>query len=522
MEPSGIVTGLITRAVPHTEHQRPDMWEDLPLSAEARAYLERVRAGLALMADLSRSDLFIYVPDRTGNLVVYAHARPHSMASFYPEELTGRRIPLGDMPGVEKALAARRVVRWQREILEQGAPLLEAVYPLALRQGDIVGVLVIETNMMEAERLKLRSRVFRYALRWLRRMLIAGNLENVAHISPFREMDGIILVDSARVIRYMSGRGRGIYRRLGYLGDLVGHPLRQLDTDDNRLVIQAFTTHFPLEVEVKERERYLMKSVIPIHAPVPPYERWLLRVRHGWRWPSYGRIWQGAFILVRDVTEERRSEEELRTKSMLLREVHHRVKNNLQTIASLLRMQARRIDHEEARRHLLMAASRVRAVADIHEFLQYQEGGAQVSMHELCHHVLRHVRDAVLPENASADFRVEGANVRLVGQQATAMALVVNELVLNAISHSVSPEHPRVVLKILDMGPLVRLRVINPGDKLPEGFDLEQNKGLGLKIVQTLVRNELGGEFRLYTHPRWGIVAEVTFQKRKPNQARER
>ncbi len=510
-----MVTGLVARAAPRTEEQKVELWEDLPLSVDARAYLERVRAGLSLMADLSRSDLFIYVPDKAGNLVIYAHARPHSMASLYPEELTGRRIPLTEVPGVGQTLATGRVVRWQREILEQGAPLLEAVYPLYLSQGTIVGALVIETNMMEAERLKLRSRVFRYALRWIRNMLIAGNLENVAHISPFREMDGIILVDSARVIRYMSGRGRGIYRRLGYLGDLVGYPLRHLDTDDNRLVIQAFTTNFPLEVEVKERERYLIKSVIPIHAPIPFYERWLLRLWHGWRWPPYGRIWQGAFILVRDVTEERRSEEELRTKSMLLREVHHRVKNNLQTIASLLRMQARRIDHEEARRHLLMAASRVRAVADIHEFLQYQEGGAQVGMRELCQQVLRHVRDAVLPDDIPADFRVEGPNIRLVGQQATAMALIVNELVLNAINHSATPKRPRVVLQVLDMGPLVRLQVINPGDRLPEDFDLGQGGGLGLKIVQTLVKNELGGEFRLYTHPRWGVVAEVTFQKRK-------
>ncbi len=488
---------------------------DLPLSTAERAHLDRVRAGLPIAADLHRSDMMVYVPDRAGNVVIYAHARPRSMASLYPDEQTGRRIPLVDVPLVAAVLRSGSVARGQREFVERGAPLQESAYPIRLADGTIAGVLTIETNMMEAQRLKLRDRVFRHALGWLRAMLVAGDLAQAARLSPFGEVDGLILVDSERYIRYMSGRGRGIYRRLGYLGDLVGYHLRQLDTDDNRLVIQAFTVGTPLEAEVRERDRYLLRSVIPIHAPVPVYERVFLRLRSGWRWPPYGRIWQGAFVIVRDVTEERRSEEELRTKSMLLREIHHRVKNNLQTIASLLRMQARRMENEDARRHLLMAASRVRAVADIHEFLQYQEGQSVVGMRDVCSQVLRHVRTAMLPEGARPEFILEGADVRLVGRQATAMALVVNELVLNAVHHTRTPERPRVILNVLDLGAFARLRVINPDDRLPPDFDPEKSEGLGLKIVHILVKNELEGKFRLYNDDRLGVVAEVVFQKKR-------
>ncbi len=491
--------------------------ETLPLAPEERAHLEKVRAGLYLVADLHRSDMFIYVPDGARNVVVYAHARPHSMASLYTEAQTGRRIPLVDVPLVHSVLTSGRPASGQREIVEHGAPLVERAIPI-LFQGRPIAVLVVETNMMEVHRQKLRARVFRHALRWMLQMLIAGRLDNIGHLSPFGEVDGMLIVDSTRVIRYISGRGRGIYRRLGYLGDLVGQHLRHLDNEDNRLVIQAFTIRAPLEVEVEERGRYLVKSVIPLYARVPLYERVWLRVRDGWRWPTYGRIWLGALIIVRDVTAERQSERELRTKSMLLREVHHRVKNNLQTIASLLRMQARRLDNEEARKYLLMAASRVRAVADIHEFLQYQEGQSMVSMKDLCQQVWRQVSDAVVSPDLRVNLRIEGPNVWLVGQQATAMALVVNELVLNAIQHGIQGEEGEIILRIMDLGTLGRLSVINPGDVLPPNFDLESSSGLGLQIVRTLVQNELGGAFDIYNDER-GVVAEVTFQKRLPNGA---
>ncbi len=95
------------------------------------------------------------------------------------------------------------------------------------------------------------------------------------------------------------------------------------------------------------------------------------------------------------------------------------------------------------------------------------------------------------------------------------MALVVNELVMNAIHHTTNPERPRVILRLLDLGPLARLQIINPDDRLPSGFDMDKDAGLGLKIVQILVRNELEGQFRLYNDARLGVVAEITFQKKR-------
>jgi len=235
-----------------------------PLTETQHEYLEHVRAGLSLAADLHRSDLFIYVPDQAGHLVVYAHAQPHSMASLYRDNQTGRLISVRDQPVVHRVLASGGSARDQRSLLKDGAPIQQNARALRAPDGTLAGVLLIETNLMEAHRLKLRARAFRVALGWIRDMLVEGRLGNVAHLSPFGEVDGLVLVDSARVIRYISGRGSGIYRRLGFLGDLRGQALRHLGNEDNRLVLQAMTTGAPLEVEVEEREHFLIKSVVPL------------------------------------------------------------------------------------------------------------------------------------------------------------------------------------------------------------------------------------------------------------------
>lgn len=487
--------------------------ESLSLTPVQWEYLERVRAGLPLAADLHRSDLLLYLPDGMGHVLVYAHARPHSMASLYKEPQVGCRHPLHRVPLVARVLTSGGMAQDQRSLLDGGAPVVQ--YARALQQGEgaPLGALMVETNLMEAHRLKLRARAFRRALRWVQDMLVEGRFHNTAHLSPFGEVDGLLLVDGARIIHYISGRGSGIYRRLGFLGDLRGQALRQLGNEDNRLVLQAFTVGAPLEVEVEERGRHLVKSVIPLSTRVPFGERVWLRLWHRWHWPPYGRIWQGALIVVRDVTAARRQAEELRTKDTLLQEVHHRVKNNLQTIASLLHMQARRVGSQEAQQHLLMAASRVRAVAEIHEFLQYENGQAMVSMRDLCQQVARQVTSVVVPPEMEVNVRVEGPNLWLVGHQATAMALVTNELVLNAIQHGIHGRQGEVIMRMMDLGTLGGLQVINPDDQLPSNFDPESKGGLGLRIVSTLVRNELNGTFHLYSDER-GVVAEITFQKR--------
>jgi len=216
---------------------------------------------------------------------------------------------------------------------------------------------------------------------------------------------------------------------------------------------------------------------------------------------------------VSDITEERRREQELRVKTALIQELHHRVKNNLQTIAALLRMQARRVDGAEARQAIEEAVNRILSVAVIHEFLSRQEA-RMINMREVSSRIVTQVQQGLVAPDKQITFGVEGPPIYLPSRQATACALVLNELLQNALEHGFQERttgHIQVVLE--NGGDRVIMRVRDDGSGLPTDFDLSEavRRSLGLYIVRTLVQEDLKGVLEI--HNRDGVEAVVTFPK---------
>ena len=220
----------------------------------------------------------------------------------------------------------------------------------------------------------------------------------------------------------------------------------------------------------------------------------------------------GALVLVRDVTDLRRRDRELVTKDATIREIHHRVKNNLQTVAALLRLQARRIGSDEARAALEEAVRRVGSIAIVHETLS-QEVLDEVAFDEIADRLGAMVTEVGAgPDGhgARAVVRREGSFGVLPNETATALAMVLTELLQNAVEHgypdgsggaiAVSPER---------LAGRLRVTVDDHGVGLPEGFDLDTNVNLGLSIVRTLVESELGGLLELRTRSDRGARAVV-------------
>jgi two-component sensor histidine kinase len=216
-------------------------------------------------------------------------------------------------------------------------------------------------------------------------------------------------------------------------------------------------------------------------------------------------------LLVRDFTEERLREQELRVKTAMMQEVHHRVKNNLQTIAALLRMQVRRMSGEAARSAVEEAIGRILSVAVIHEFLSNQDSRV-INIKEVSNRIVTQIRQEMLAPDRKIWFELEGPPIFLPARQATACALVINELLQNAVEHGFkegSVGHVRLTLQ--DEGDTVVVRVRDDGSGLPEDFKIEQADSLGLQIVQTLVREDLKGNIELRNGE--GAEAIITFPK---------
>ncbi|MET1134155.1 MAG: sensor histidine kinase, partial [Aeromicrobium sp.] len=213
----------------------------------------------------------------------------------------------------------------------------------------------------------------------------------------------------------------------------------------------------------------------------------------------------GALVLLRDVTDLRRRDRELVTKEATIREIHHRVKNNLQTVAALLRLQSRRMEIPAAREALQEAERRVGSIALVHETLS-QSFDESVEFDAIADTLLRTVLDVgggVVKAERVGSFGLVPAEI------ATPLAMTLTELVQNAAEHAFGPEGGRVMLAVNRIRGRIRLRVSDDGRGLPDDFD--PTLSLGLSIVSTLVRGELKGELDYESMPSGGTTVTIAF-----------
>jgi two-component sensor histidine kinase len=296
-----------------------------------------------------------------------------------------------------------------------------------------------------------------------------------------------------------------MYRKLGYAGDLLKRYIEDLEMDDNGVVLEALIRRRCLERETRVHNLIWIKKAIPLLAPNRGLRSWVRRDRDPWRL-------EGVLVTIHDETDQRRQEEELRVKGAMIQEIHHRVKNNMQTVASLLRLQSRRAQSDETRRALQEGINRILSVAVIHEFLAHQSARV-INIRDVSQRILEQVREGVLDQDRGIGLVLKGPNIYLPTQPATVCALVVNELLLNALEHGYERQKGgTVTVNLEDDGERITISVDDDGTGLPEDFDLAHTSSLGLQIVRTLAEGDLKGGFELHGRDK-GVSAVVTFPK---------
>ena len=207
----------------------------------------------------------------------------------------------------------------------------------------------------------------------------------------------------------------------------------------------------------------------------------------------------GAVILVRDISEVRRRERDLMTKDATIREIHHRVKNNLQSVAALLRLQARRMPDAQGRAALEEAVRRVGTIALVHDTLSHGLDET-VEFDQVADVTVRAVVE-VADSGRPVQVRRIGSFGRVRAEDATSLAMVVSELVQNAAEHGVASRGGTITVEVKrkegkrkegkDETDLLTVTVTDDGVGLPDGH-LPAGAGLGTQIVQSLVQDLRG------------------------------
>jgi two-component sensor histidine kinase len=491
--------------------------------------LHRVEAGLALTADVSRADVMLCTLQGASQALVAVHAIPNSISSLYRKDATGRLLSIEEHPLLFQALRNGSGGRRQREVLSNGAPIIQDVFPIDNAAGQVIGAMVVETNMIAHERQQRRNRHFRQAVVALQEMCTRGELASALDVGPFTIYDGIYLVDIDRTILYMSGISANLFRSIGVIPEVRNQRLAALEEDDIGLVEQVFADGLCEEVRRESPDgRIWVRIAVPLRLPAFRWRNAL--VTPPWAWSTHSsadsRAVNQVMVLMHNATEAVQKQRELNVKSAIIQEVHHRVKNNLQNIAAILRIQARRVQSDEARQHLNEAVNRVLSMSVIHEFLS-QDEHRPINIKDVCKRIAGQVQQVSGNVDQTVTVQITGPNIRLPASQATPVAMVINELLLNAVEHGLSDRAQGEIQIVLDdLGDAVRIIVGDNGGGLPPGFDpAQQTSSLGLHIVHTLVTDDLKGTLNM--HSVWpenaadgsiaapvGAQAVVTFPKR--------
>jgi two-component sensor histidine kinase len=285
--------------------------------------------------------------------------------------------------------------------------------------------------------------------------------------------DGLVLVDAEGRIVYSSPNAMSALHRMGVTSVPEGHRLGELGVDDTA-IDRGLATGRPVIEEVERRP----DVIVLVHCTPLIAE---------------GEV-TGAMVLMRDVTDLRRLDRLLLSKDAAIREVHHRVKNNLQTISSLLSLQARRLAPGAGREALREAERRVRSIAVVHEVLS-REPGEQVPFQEIVEPLVKMAEDSVMA-TFPVTVRVAGDLGAVPADVATPLAVVLAELLQNAVEHAFCDAElfaGSVQVHLAAADGQLRVVVTDDGSGLPEGFSIEQTTSLGLSIVRDLVTSQLGG-----------------------------
>ncbi|MEZ5185552.1 MAG: sensor histidine kinase [Candidatus Nanopelagicales bacterium] len=450
--------------------------ERTDLTSAEIAHLHLVTADWTLLSDLSFSDLVMWLPTwNSAGFVAAAQVRPSTGPTVYPEDIVGSFAAKGRLREVERAFHVQRVVR-NRMAPDSMLPVGTEAIPVHF-EGRIIAVISRRSGLSPRESGELEG-TYREIADVLAEMLCDGEypVQGMQDSSTVpRVGDGLLRVTAQGVVVFASPNARSAFRRMGVKSDLTGrileHEVRRLASrtgpvDESIGVVTSGRGAGSVDVEVGE-VTVSMRS-IP-----------LMRER----------VRNGAALLIRDVTDLRQGERALLTKDNTIREIHHRVKNNLQTVAALLRMQARRLQDPSARTALEESVRRVSAIALVHETLS-QAGADAVEFDEVADRLVDMV--AGLAEGVNVVRR--GQIGVLPGSIASSLALVVAELLQNAFEHGLQ-HHGRGHIELVAerRGRRLRVSVTDDGAGLPPGFNPETDARLGLQIVQTLVHEDLRG-----------------------------
>tara|TARA_Y100000768_G_scaffold101384_1_gene74134 strand:- start:183 stop:1640 length:1458 start_codon:yes stop_codon:yes gene_type:complete len=474
------------------------------LNQDELSYLDDLIRSWDLLADLSFADLLLCAPDLNipvSPYTVVAHVRPTTSRSIYRTKMEGMVFQPGERPFLDQA-------RKTLESIDGGllsATNVERIRTLCIPvnfNGKVIAILSRDFSPDDQRVAGELEMTYFSLFRKLGVMISQGKYpfkgtQVETEFTP-RVSDGVIELDARGYVRFASPNSVSVLSRLK-VDQVEGKRLgvEELKCESIPLIL---STQRPQSDEISLGGQTVTLKGIPL---------------------LEGEEMTGALLLIRDISELRRRDKLIRSKDSTIAEIHHRVKNNLQTISSLLHLQSRRLVAEEAQEAINDSVRRIRSIAVVHEILSHNPE-ASICFDDIIKPLVRLVSEGLTSPEITIDFMIEGDAVNFPSAETTALAVALNELLQNTIQHGfrdfLAPEKPKVIIHFGSTNETFQITVTDNGRGLPETFD-EKNFGLGLTIVRNLIETDLGGNVELFPKDPSGTVALIRIPQLGENSA---
>jgi two-component sensor histidine kinase len=461
------------------------------LNLDEQEHLTDLVAEWRLLADLSFADLVLWLPIRKDDkswpqgYVCIAQIRPTTAATVFSNDLIGSKIEWGQRPLIDQALSDGELIRDTKPELIGELMIKEETIPVIFENKT----LAIISRHRNAELMRSPSRLelnYREIAHKIFKMVSEGNfpIRNSIYSSESapRVGDGLIRLDVNGTVFFASPNARSALSRLGYQEELeqknLGEVFSSLDNGDNQPVDESWKTL--LSGKYLRRAEYESGDVV-IDLLVIPLTEGVDRI--------------GAIVLVHNITELRNRDRALITKDATIKEIHHRVKNNLQTVSALLRLQSRRVEDPTASAALEEAVRRVASIALVHETLSNQSAEF-VEFDQVFDQIIKNSFEL---NPRKINFKKIGNFGTFDSKIATALSLVITELIHNSFEHGLLDTGDLLMVEVSNENKNYTVTVADNGAGLPANFNLEKSSNLGLQIANTLTKNELNGTLKLFS-----------------------
>ncbi|MGL4848653.1 MAG: histidine kinase N-terminal domain-containing protein [Clostridium sp.] len=430
--------------------------------------IQEISKSLKIMANFYESDVFIDVLCKdNNNAMVIAHAKPDKVESLYIDKVVGKVALEQNEPAVLETLKIGNVKRDIKALTQEEKLVRQNIQPI-LNGNKVVGVVIVEKDISEELEsefkvdMSLKDKNSKDFLELIKDSnIITDNLH-----------EAILVYDEKGTLIINNNKASKIYEKLGNVINDRQH------FNEISLGNKTFTE----VTKMKEKE--------------------IVEVRRGNLYFKISRIiFYSAKVrvieILEDITEMKQNEIELILRSVAIKEAHHRIKNSLQTVASLLRSQSRKSESNEAKKYLKEAVDRIFAVSTTHDLLAKSEG-EKVKVKEAIGILVENINKSI--SNKESNIYINGDNFYITGQKLSSLLLVINEVIQNCYDHAFKDKENGTIRILIQSNEEEKtIAVVDDGN----GYNIEgakEKNSLGLKIIKSYMIDSLKGNFEVISN----------------------